>query len=140
MAKHVYSTLSADTRYASYDKQPGVNTITHSVLVRGGAGIALRNSGLQQDGVTPNGIRTEVSDEDAEFLMTHGMFQEHVKRGHIRIENVARDPEKMAQKMEPDTGSKPKTQADVQRDADAAAKNTGLKPEETLQATTNKGK
>jgi len=137
MSKHVYATLSADTRYADWVTQPGVNTVLRSVLIRGGAGVAIGGSGQI---VTPNGVRTEVSDEDAEFLANHKQFQEHQKRGHVRIENVARDPDKVAQKMEPDKGSMPKTPADVKKDAADAAKQSGLKPEETLQVVTNKGK
>jgi hypothetical protein len=129
--------LSANTRYAQWVNQSGLNTIYRSVLIRGGAGIALR--GMGQQVFTPSGIRTEVSDEDAEFLATHKQFQEHQKRGVVRIESIARDPDKVAQKMEPDV-SKPKTPADVKKDADDAAKKSGLKPEETLQAVTNRGK
>ncbi len=137
MAKHVISTLSADTRYAEWVTQPGVNTILRSVLVKGGAGIAVGGAGQI---FTPDGVRTEVSDSDAEFLSKNGHFIEHQKRGHVKIENSARDPDKVAQKMESDDGSAPKTPADVKKEADEAAKKSGLKPEETLQAVTNKAK
>lgn len=137
MAKHIYSTLSADTRYAEWVTQPGVNTMLKSVLVRGGAGVAVGGAGQI---FTPDGVRTEVSDADAEFLSKHGQFIEHQARGHVRIESKAFDAEKVAQKMETDGGSTPKTPVDVKADADSAAKKSGLKPEETLQAVTNKGK
>ena len=138
MAKHVFSTLSADTRYADFITQPGVSTIHRSVLVKGGGGVALLGAG--QSVITHHGVRTEVSDGDAEFLAKHKQFQDHEKRGHVRIENVARDPDKVAQKMEADSGSAPKTPEDVKKEAEAAAKKSGLKAEETLQAVTNKGK
>ena len=135
--KHVFSTLSADTNYADWVTQPGVNTILKKVLVRGGAGVALGTGGQIY---TPGGMRTEISDADAEFLRKNVHFQEHMKRGHVRIEDKPLDAEKVAGKMETDAGSTPKTQDDVKKEADAAAKKSGLKPEETLQAVTNKGK
>jgi hypothetical protein len=138
MAKHVFSTLSADTRYAQWVNQEGVNTVLRSVLVRGGAGVALRGAGQQV--ATPFSLRTEVSDSDADFLANHKMFKQHQDRGHVRIESIARDPEKVAQKMDKDGGSAPKTPEDVKKDAEEAAKKSGLKPEETLQAVANKGK
>lgn len=129
--KQVFSTASADTRYAQWVTQAGVGTIERSVLVRGGAGVSMRGAG--QKVYTPEGIRTEVSDEDAAFLASHRQFIEHQKRGHVRIENIARDPDTVAQKMEPDKGSAPKTPADVAKDAKAS--NTGDAP---IQAVTNK--
>jgi hypothetical protein len=81
-----------------------------------------------------------VSDDDAAFLLTNKQFLEHQKRGHVRIENIARDPDTVAQKMESDDGSKPKTPEDVKKEADAAAAQSGLDPDRTLQVTTNNGK
>lgn len=138
MAKHVFSTLSADTTYADYITQPGVNTIHKKVLVRGGAGVASQGNGPNI--YTPAGVRTEVSDEDAAFLCGHGMFKFHQERGHVKIESIARDADKVAQKMDTDAGGKPKTPADVAKEAAEAAKQSGLTPNETLQAVTNKGK
>jgi hypothetical protein len=138
MAKHVFSTLSADTRYVGWDKSNGVNTVSRSVLVRGGSGVALLGAG--QRVLTPYGVRTEVTDDDAKFLSEHPQFLEHQKRNHVRIENVARDPEKVAQKMDKDERGAQKTPEDVQKDAEEAAKKSGLKPEETLGVATNKGK
>jgi len=139
MAKQIYSTLSSDTRYTDTEKLPGgLNRVRRSVLVRGGAGIALRGAGQQV--ATPSGVRTEVTDEDAAFLANHGIFKEQMERGFLRIENSARDPEKVSEGMEGEDPSRPKTQADVQRDAAAAAARTGLQPDETLQAVTGKPK
>lgn len=135
MAKHIISTLSADTKYAQFVTQPGVNTIQRFVLVRGGGGIATRGFGQVY---TPAGVRTEVSDADAEFLANHKMFKEHQARGHVRIEKIARDADKAAQSMDSDNGSAPKTPADVKKEADEAAKKSGLKPDETLSVVTNK--
>jgi hypothetical protein len=138
MAKHVFSTLSANTEYADWVTQPGVSSIEKKVLVRGGAGVATQGNGANI--YTPQGVRTEVSDEDAEFLANHGIFKFHQERGHVKIENIAKDADKVAQKMDTDAGGKPKTPADVAAEAAKAAKESGLTPNETLQAVTNKGK
>jgi hypothetical protein len=138
MAKHVFSTLSANTEYADYITQPGVNTVQKKVLVRGGAGVASQGNGPNI--YTPQGVRTEVSDEDAEFLSNHGIFKLHQDGGHVKIESKALDADKVAQKMDTDTGGQPKTPADVKKEAEDAAKKSGLTPNETLQVVTNKGK
>jgi hypothetical protein len=135
MAKHIFSTLNADTRYTSWGTQPGVNTMQRSVLVRGGAGVAQRSQGTRV--YTPDGVRTEVSDDDAAFLLTNKQFLAHQERGFVKIASAARDPDSVAQGMELDDGGKPKTAADVKAYADAVAKKSGLQPGETLQVTTN---
>jgi hypothetical protein len=90
--------------------------------------------------MTPAGVRTEVSDADAEFLAGHKQFQTHQERGFVKIEKIARDPDTVAQKMETDKGGAPKTPDDVKKEAEELAKKSGLKPDETLQVATNKGK
>jgi len=138
MSKYIYSTLSSDTKYTQWKRGPGLNEEGRSVLVRGGAGVALRGAGQQV--YTPDGICTEVSDDDAAFLDAHPQFLQHKARGFVRIEGVARDADRVAQKMEPDEGSNPKTPADVAAAAaEAAKKSGGLSPDETLQAVQNKG-
>lgn len=132
MTKHVISTLSADNRYTNYVNSAGLNMPDYSVLVKGGAGVALIGNGRIVD--TPNGVRTEVTDEEAAFLKTHPHFIEHEKRGFVKIINVAKDPEKVAESMEEDKGSKPKTPKDV-----ATAANN-VKDVVPVQAVTNTGK
>jgi hypothetical protein len=109
MSKYVISTLAADNTYANWNKSDGVNTINRKVLVRGGAGIRPRG------GVAPEGVQTEVSDEDAAYLATHPQFMEHAERGFVRIESSERDPDRSAREMERD-GSRPRTAADVAED------------------------
>jgi hypothetical protein len=139
MAKHVISTLSADTKYTQWGKTPGLNQEGRSVLVRGGAGVALRGAGQQV--YTPDGIRTEVSDDDAAFLAAHPQFMQHAARGFVKIVDRPLDADKAAQGMEPDEGSNPKTPEDVAKAAaEAAARSGGLTSTEALQVTTNKKK
>jgi hypothetical protein len=133
MSKYVISTLTADTRYTNWTKSEGVNLEGRSVVVRGGAGIV---RGVGKDAITPQALRTEVSDDDAAFLEAHPHFQEHVKKGFARIANRADDPEKAARSMGKDA-SRPKTGKDVEEENKKANKDDGSPP---LQALTNKAK
>lgn len=145
MSKYVISTLTADNRYVGWHKDNGVNTVERSVLVRGGAGVATPGGG--RNVVTPQGVRTEMSDSDADFLLAHQHFQDHMKRGFVRIVNKADDPDKKAQSMEKDeardteglrkAGSKPLTPQEVQEAAAIAAKKQEAGSPE-LQVVTNK--
>ena len=128
MAKHVISTLTADTQYNDWVNQGGINARTRSVLVRGGAGVA--NSQF----VTPDGVRTPVSNEDAEFLANHGIFKEHQKGGFVKIINMDRDPDSVAQSMSKDEGSRPRNEKDVER----FSKDKKLDKDEKLQVVSNK--
>jgi len=131
--KSVISTLTADTRYSKWVTQAGLNTVERSVLIKGGAGVAR----LGRPEETPQGTRTEISDEDADFLQNHNHFKDHMKRGFVRIVSKAPDPDKAAQSMEKDKGSAPKTADDVKATAEAKEKPDGTPP---LQVVTNKGK
>ena len=128
MAKHVISTLTADNQYNAWVNQGGINERTRSVLVRGGAGVA--NSQF----ITPEGVRTPVSNEDAEFLLSHGLFQEHQKRGFVKLINMDRDPDSVAQSMSKDEGARPRNEKDVER----FSKDKKLDKDEKLQVVSNK--
>ena len=79
MTKAIVSTLGADNAYATFGDAP------RRVVIRGCAGF--RHVGRN----SPQGVRTEVSDSDAEFLGNHAQFKQHQERGHVRIENIASD-------------------------------------------------
>lgn len=115
MAKHIISTLSRDTRYADWRNNAGLKGVNHSVLVKGGAGITPRLIGGRAFMSTPKGVRTEVSDTDAEFLANHPHFQRHQKRGFVQIVSGATDPESAAKSMNQDDPSRPKTREDVRK-------------------------
>jgi hypothetical protein len=101
MTKHVISTLAADQKYASWETHSGVGTILRSVYVKGGASVASPGSGAI---ITPEGVSTTVSDEDAKFLAEHPEFQKHQERGFVKIVGPALDANSVAQKMSKDDG------------------------------------
>ena len=126
--KYVISTLTDDTRYTNWRHTSGINMPVGDVLVRGGAGRALVDGSRT---VTPKGVQTEVSDEDAAFLADHPHFLEHKKRGFVEIHDRSQVPDRAAKEMATDEGSRPRTQADVKADSD---KNTPPDGTPALQA------
>lgn len=112
MSKFVISTLTADTRYTNWKHSSGINMPDGDVLVRGGAGISLRDGSRV---VTPLGVQTEVSDEDATFLAEHPHFKAHKKAGFVQICDSSQVPDKAAKDMATDA-SAPKTDKDVAAD------------------------
>lgn len=135
--KHVISTLAASTKYTGWVHTAGINTIERIVEVRGGAGVALLSAGQIVGAGTPSGVRTEISDDDAAWLMQHKQFQDHLKRGFVRIVDKPVDPEVASKTMSDDDASRPKTEQDVKKDAADTAAKAGLTPDETLQVATN---
>lgn len=108
MAKnYVYSTLACDQLYTNWR----VSDITGQdpahighVLVRGGAGIA--NSRTL---VTPQGVVTEVSDDQLALLEQNDDFKRHKVNGYIRVEARAKDLDKVTGDMSAGDKSRPYT-------------------------------
>ena len=98
---HITSTLTAPQEYAEWTEQPGGGLkIIKSVIVQGGANVANKHF------VTPQGVVTEVTDEQADFLKNHVGFKEHQERGFVKIHRT----EKMDVKgLEAGDASKPAT-------------------------------
>lgn len=120
--KYVYSTCSTDFAYGTYTKAPkgGLPTLGRRVLIKGGSNVATKNL------VTPFGVMTKVSDEDAAYLMTDKHFLRHMAGGFVQISDKNHDPEAMAADMTSRDGSAPLTPGDfetppVESAADAKA-------------------
>jgi hypothetical protein len=109
---YVYSTLANDQQYIDWRGGGGDMPIRgRAVLVKGGTGVA--NARI----VTPLGVATEISAEDAAFLETNPLFKLHAQNGHVTIQRKKDDPEKVASDMNLKDPAAPKTPADY---ADAA--------------------
>lgn len=109
---YVFSTLATPMDYHVYAKaaenMPPVRERT--VHIAGGAGIANKHL------ITPNGVMTEISEEELSLLENHGIFQMHKKNGYIKVERRAADVDKVAADMNPSDPSKPLTPSDFKED------------------------
>lgn len=107
--RYIYSTLTCNNEYAQWVKNGDQQSIAHSVLIKGGAGLMDKNF------LTPHGVVTEVSDEDHDFLMQNAAFLEHVKNGFITIEEKKIDVEKAAANMKRRDKSSPIVPSDYEK-------------------------
>lgn len=111
---YVYSTLTCDNFYVLYAKNESkdISVAQKKILIRGGHGVATKHF------VTPQGVLTQISDEDMEILQKDIHFQNHVKKGFIKFEKKKSEPEKVAQDMAQKDGSAPLTPKDFEKAAD----------------------
>lgn len=90
---YVYSTLASDQNYAVWTPlRDGSNYKVRDIMIKGGAQVA--EAGLR-DIITPLGVVTRVSDEDAKALEQDFLFNLHRKNGFIKIESIKEEVEKV---------------------------------------------
>lgn len=99
---HVYSTATNGTTYSDYAKGGADLPVrVRNVTVKGGRGWTPTRGKAFFPGIT------EVSDDDAEFLMGNEAFIRHEKAGFVRIESGKPEAEKVVADMELSDGSAP---------------------------------
>jgi len=106
---YVFSTLTNATKYVDYEN--GGADLKHekrSVMIHGGTGIATKHL------ITPMGVMTPISAEDYDWLKDDFHFKEHIKKGFIKVEKKAYEPEKVASDMKTGDGSAPITPSDYE--------------------------
>ena len=85
MSYFVYSTLSTNQIYVNYapigEREAAAATRIEQVLIKGGANIAMPAFGNKTHAV--EGVLTEISDEQYDFLKHDASFQAHVRNGFI---------------------------------------------------------
>lgn len=75
----IVSRASQDNEYIVWGTTPnGQKTVQKSILIKGGANVMDKHTMT-----TPNGVVTEISDEDWEVLKEHSAFQRHMKAGFM---------------------------------------------------------
>lgn len=112
MKLYVYSTLASDVRYQN--TAPGgadLPVVVSDVLVKGGAGVA--NDRL----ITPRGVVTEITEEQAEALRANPVFAMHEKNGFVHIGDAYVDPDKAAADMTGRDQSAPIVPEDLPQDS-----------------------
>ena len=108
MSFYVYSTITCDTIYAIYrpTDPKSLPVIERKILIKGGNMIA------QDNLFTPQGVVTEVSNEDMEALENDPNFNRHRDRGFLRVEKREVAVKKVVKDMTPKDGSAPKVPGD----------------------------
>jgi hypothetical protein len=116
---HVFSTLANPQKFAVYEMPDATDAnqmgrlpvMTHSVLIRGGAGIASKNL------ITRQGVHTAITVEDYEAIANNSTFKKFVADGFIRVEKRDYDIDKMVGDMNPRDPGGPITPADYENTA-----------------------
>lgn len=107
----VFSTITATVDYVEYNKPSDPNVlpvIIKGVRIKGGANLTTKAL------ITPNGIVTEVTNEEAAFLTQNAQFLEHQRAGFVRLESREFPIDSVVNDMKPADGSAPLTDADYE--------------------------
>lgn len=102
--KYVVSKLTSSQDYNFYSlNEGGRSQITCTIHVNGGTNLADKHF------ITPDGIITELSDEQAERLSSHPVFQIHEKNGFVKIVSTESNAKKAKSELEAEDKSAPMT-------------------------------
>ena len=120
MKLYVYSTLSSDMNYTNH-AQGGADLpqALPPVYVKGGAGVA--NDRL----ITPRGVATEITEEQAASLRARPLVQLHEKNGFGQISADDVDPDKAAADMTGRDQSAPIVPQDLPADSQPTGEGVG---------------
>jgi len=113
---YVYSTLTSAMVYTFYRKLDGVgNVVEHEVRIEGGANLADKNV------ITPRGVMTAISEDDAALLKDHPVYKMHNANGFVTIEDRKYDIERVVSDLTSKDASAPIVPQDF-LDSDSGAK------------------
>ena len=88
----IVSRASQDCEYVVWGSTPnGTRLVKKSILIKGGTNVMDKTTMT-----TPNGVVTEVSDEDYALLEKHTAFQRHMKRGFLEVMKEEKKARKVA--------------------------------------------
>lgn len=115
----VYSTAPADCKYVAYvtkklDSVVEPATVVKAVTIRGGYGIADKNTGYTA--VLP--IVTEVTTDEAAFLTSNESFKKHQELGYMKLTTNSVSTEKIVDGMEKIDNSMPLSDAELTKGSD----------------------
>lgn len=112
---HIASTLSTGMDYTFYkptQEGDNINTVHHTVTLKGGANVAQRGTANLY---TADGIVTHITDEDYDLLKTNEVFKLHEKNGFVKVLKSKISGTKAAQDMEAEDKSSPLTEKDTEK-------------------------
>lgn len=109
MTIYVYSTLSNDQRYTTYNGvSGGAPQPARSIFIAGKANVANKNF------ITPLGVATEVTAEELAELRRNEVFKVHEQNGHLSVSQAKVDPDKVAASMQGRDASAPLVEQDFE--------------------------
>jgi len=77
----IVSRASQDNEYVVWETTTnGQKAVKKTILIKGGANVLDKHTMT-----TPNGVVTEISDEDYEILKEHTAFKRHLSRGFMEV-------------------------------------------------------
>jgi len=113
---YVYSTLASDMAYTNHTEGGGDLPVPlDPVFVKGGAGVA--NDRL----ITPQGVVTEITEAQAEYLRANKVFQLHEQNGYVQISDKRAEADKVAADMTGRDQSAPMVPQDLSADEQPSA-------------------
>ena len=117
---YVLSKLTGAQEYNFYAENTaeGVNQVTCSIHINGGANLADKHF------ITPDGVITEITEEQAARLKTHPVFKQHEANGYIKIVNTQKEAEEAKKDTEEGDNSSPLTPKKYAKEGRKAPKTT----------------
>ena len=113
---HITSTMTAAVQYNCYvDTPSGQKTVKESITIQGGANVASKHF------ITPDGVVTQVTDEQIKLLEQDKTFKIHLDNGFVKIHKTAK---KNVKDMEKKDKSTPITPSDYTKKGKKAPKTT----------------
>ena len=115
MSIYVYSTATNSITYVEYEKNTNrdisiakkwPNGKEMRVTINGGHGMSNKHF------VTPQGVVTQITEDELEMLLANPSFVRHMDKGFMSYDKKKVDPAKKAKDMEEKDGSAPITPSD----------------------------
>lgn len=94
----ITSKLSAGVDYTFYKKNESkINIVVDTIHINGGADVVNKKT-LD----TPQGVVTEITDEQLNKLKSHPVFQQHLENGYVIIQCTEKEAKKAEKYLEKD--------------------------------------
>lgn len=120
---YVYSTLAADTTYNTFAPTGDKRMVPdRSVTIKGGAGV------MNDRVITPDGVRTEITEEEEAILRQDQVFLLHETNGFVKIVGKKLNADSAAQDMNSGDASRQPTPEDFRDVTPVATPDAAPKP------------
>ena len=110
MSKYVFSTLTANQKYPTWEKIRGrdLPVMRGYVLIHGGANLPPKTL------VTPKGVMTRITDEQYAQVRESPGFKQHLENGFLSVEDKPHDIDEVVSNLKEKDTSAPMTPKDFE--------------------------